>query len=148
MPLASFRDLSRFPTSTLLPTTTTATTEPSTESSSSASLSLDLGLGSSTQTKKWCFIAEITKITQSEEYHTELEVQDATGARLRVVVTAAVESFPRGKLTAGNVVLILGAVRSVLKGGGDGVEVADDAMVKVCYLMAPRWPPGCLSWIK
>ncbi|KAJ0425027.1 hypothetical protein BJY00DRAFT_308911 [Aspergillus carlsbadensis] len=129
MPLGSLRDLSRFPTSTLLPTVTTS---PATEASSSASpdVDLDLGLGSSTQTKKWCFIAEIIKVTESEEYHTDLEVQDATGSRLRVVVTAALESFPRERLAIGNVLLVLGAVMKELKDGNVGVEICDVAMVK------------------
>ncbi|KAL3441860.1 hypothetical protein BJX65DRAFT_313399 [Aspergillus insuetus] len=130
MPLAGFRDLSRFPTSTLLPTIT-ASTGPHGESSSSASLNLGLGLGSSTQTKKWCFIAEIIKVAQSEDYHTDLEVQDAPGARLRVVVSAALEGFPREKLVVGNVILVLGAVRTKLRDGSDGVEVSDVAKVKI-----------------
>ncbi|KAL3485987.1 hypothetical protein BJX62DRAFT_242404 [Aspergillus germanicus] len=120
MPLASYRDLSRFPTSTLLPITNT----------SESATSLDLGLGSSTQTKEWCLIAEITKVAQSQEYHTDLEVQDATGARLRVVVSAAIEGFPRQRLSVGSVILVLGAVRTVLKGGDDGVEVVDVAKIK------------------
>jgi hypothetical protein len=128
MPLAGLRDLSRFPTSTLLPNT-------STEDASSAPLSLDLGLGSSTQTKKWCFIAEIINVWPSDEYHTDLEVQDATGTRLRVVVSAAIEGFPREKLAVGNVLLILGAVMTELRDGRLGVEVADVAKVKVCCFL-------------
>ncbi|KAL2847574.1 hypothetical protein BJX68DRAFT_267978 [Aspergillus pseudodeflectus] len=129
MALASLRDLSRFPTSTLLPAIT-STTASNTCTDSSSATSLDLGLGPSTQTKKWCFIAEITKVSQSEEYHTDLEVQDATGSRVRVVITAAVEGFPREGLSVGNMLLVLGAVRRALKDGSVGVEVDDVAKAK------------------
>jgi hypothetical protein len=138
MPLASLRDLSRFPTSTVLPAITT-TTASNTCTDSSSATSLDLGLGPSTQTKKWCFVAEITKVTESEEYHTDLEVQDAMGSRIRVVITAAVEGFPREELSVGNVLLVLGAARRALKDGSVGVEVDDVAKVKVCYNSLSRF---------
>jgi hypothetical protein len=138
MPLASLRDLSRFPTSTLLPAIT-STTASNTCTDSSSATSLDLGLGPSTQTKKWCFVAEITKVTGSEEYHTDLEVQDATGSRVRVVITAALEGFPRDRLTVGSVILVLGAMARELRDGGIGVEVSDVAKVKVCHNSLSRF---------